>query len=111
MRYTDMIMLDTSEAGRDLDYACIRACPSLDEYAPSYNDDHWNRRYWYGSVPRYSTDYDAARLLEDEIERQGLQEAYINALNTLLGWQREPSWDFLRATPEQRARAFLQVVA
>jgi len=115
VKHTEAITLDTSIAGRDLDYACLRACPSLDEYAPGYsNDDMWNRRYWYGSVPHYSTDHAAVRLLEDEIERRGLWQQYLGTLLDILNSYDHPSmvdiWAAIRATPEQRARAFLEVV-
>lgn len=55
-------------------------------------------------------DFDAARWLEDEIEQRGLQEAYCRALahqysGVLL---RDYTWALLRATPEQRARAFVE---
>jgi hypothetical protein len=60
----------------------------------------------------------AARLLEDEIERRGLHGPYIGALLTEMGQPHtyHPSieidikWALLRATPEQRARAFLAVM-
>jgi hypothetical protein len=57
----------------------------------------------------------AARLLEDEIERRGVQEDYIRALDKLVTYEREEGWmwfrwGILRATPEQRARAFLAVM-
>ena len=55
-----------------------------------------------------------ARLLEDEIERRDLNHAYDTALLSILGY----TWDnagnavysLIRATPEQRAQAFLKVV-
>lgn len=64
-----------------------------------------------------STDIESARMLEDEIERRGLQEPYVYALGKIIGmrdindWlEAEDWWRFLRATPEQRARAFLEAV-
>lgn len=67
----------------------------------------------------FSTDLVAARLLEDEIERRGLQYEYVAVLWCVVGyaghngegpniWKEE--WTFLRATPEQRAQAFLKAV-
>jgi hypothetical protein len=68
-----------------------------------------------------STDLVAARILEDEIERRGLQERYMRALiRSVLGEAFMTRMDIgraldekdlfllLRATPEQRARAFLE---
>jgi hypothetical protein len=56
-----------------------------------------------------------ASYLEDEIVRRGLQERYIEALYPIIGaWQYGMStseqWRILRATPEQRARAFMAVI-
>jgi hypothetical protein len=53
-----------------------------------------------------------ARGLEDDIEARGLQDAYTEALDALVnvgvtGW-RNVRWAMLRATPEQRARAYLK---
>lgn len=65
-------------------------------------------------VAAYSTDHAAARLLEDEAERRGLQWPYARALCGIVGGQRDALpgilWLFIRATPEQRARAFLEVL-
>ncbi len=122
MKYTNAITLDISTAGRDLDYACVRACPTLDEHAPLYDDGHWTKRYWYGSVPPFSTDHAAARLLENEIERQGKHNAYITQLCEVCGVRPDEhedggyfvyideAWPLVRATPEQKARAFLTVM-
>lgn len=55
-----------------------------------------------------STDPNAARLLEDEIARRGLQEQYVHALQGLVASR--DHWEYIRATPEQRARAFLAVM-
>lgn len=66
----------------------------------------------FGLCPRFSSDPAAARLLEDEIERRGLIHAYTNTLVSLLEYQAEAGplgWFVLRATPEQRAEAFLKV--
>jgi len=65
----------------------------------------------------------SARLLEDEIERRGLWREYTSALveeldiygdKTYYDWDREwvgATWLLLRATPEQRARAYLKVIS
>lgn len=82
------------------------------------------------AIPRFSTDPAAARLLEDEIERRGLQMAYTAAMIDVLGLDpgiemTEPAislwlcrnvmpqdlWTLIRATPEQKARAFLAAVS
>lgn len=76
-------------------------------------------------ILHYSDDYAASRLLEDEIERRGLQEQYILALGDvvtttdsivkdMLRLASESEillyWRILRATPEQRAWAFLEAI-
>jgi hypothetical protein len=74
-------------------------------------------RHWR-DIPAYSTDPAAARLVEDEIERRGLQEPYVRAL---VGGAEEAThrlwycgvddlWRVATATPEQRCRAALAVV-
>jgi hypothetical protein len=51
---------------------------------------------------------------EDEIEAAGLQEAYADALlditSAIVGVEQYNFWSLIRATPAQRARAFLKVV-
>lgn len=73
---------------------------------------HWR------DIPAYSTDPAAARLVEDEIERRGLQRKYIIALDRLLSTNVYKDWDdcladmwlAIRAAPEQRCRAALVAV-
>jgi len=61
------------------------------------------------------------RLLEDEIEKRGLQAHYVAALGDQIEHARAhlegysgplypmmSAWLFIRATPEQKARAFLE---
>lgn len=72
----------------------------------------------YDAPALYSSDPAAVRLLEDEIARRGLRREYTTALlheidNTPempfeYGWR--VVWGALRATPEQRVRAFLAVM-
>lgn len=59
----------------------------------------------------------SARILEDEIERRGLWQGYIRALGIIGSQTTNPpiyGWNdiarALRAAPEQKARAFLEVV-
>jgi hypothetical protein len=70
-------------------------------------------------LPWFSGSCDAARELENEIEWRGLWKQYIFALIEVMepgvsvddlvdAWR--PMWLLLRATPEQRARAFLEAV-
>lgn len=60
-----------------------------------------------------SNSHDAARYLENEIERRGLQEEYINALlpnyHSFEPMSKAELFALLRATPAQRAMAFLSV--
>lgn len=67
----------------------------------------------WGDCPNFSTNYEAARLLEDEIERRGLEYSYSNALVDIVQYNGTGPivWAALRATPEQRTRAFLKAVA
>lgn len=66
-------------------------------------------------------DHAAAAQLEDEIERRGLEREYTQALLTILADGSEAAadsthitqmeaWELLRATPEQRAQAFLKAI-
>lgn len=66
-----------------------------------------------------STNHEAARILENEIERRGqrVQEEYVIALGRQIGmrdindWNDwEDWWKWLRATPEQKVRAFLEAI-
>lgn len=67
-----------------------------------------------GCLCDWTDDFESL-FLEDEIERRGLQKRYMDALasttnampfdNVLYPWSR------IRATPEQRARAFLEAIA
>ena len=79
--------------------------------------------YFVRLCPAFSENHEAARLLEDEIERRGLWGVYLTALIKLLNIHGDRTWFdwdrewvhavaiMLRATPEQRARAFLEAVA
>ena len=62
-------------------------------------------------IPQFSTDPVAALLLEHEIERRGLHDAYIDSLlpsyHSFEPLTRAELFALLRATPEQKARAFL----
>lgn len=82
-------------------------------------EDDWKAELglWCDPVPLYSSDNVAARLLEDEIEKRGLQERYAEAIDRIVPKTTTPNvwqtylWDMIRATPEQKARAFLEAVA
>lgn len=102
----------------DLDRQCalvlgwhtLRGCEAL----------HKGDECIHDQIPNFSTDYRAVRELEDEIERRGLQIAYGTALMWAVGIATHTEyWDdnlaealflVLRATPEQRARAFLEAI-
>ena len=67
-------------------------------------------------TPEWSERHEDARMLEDEIERRGLQIEYSLAIARLLSFDMkefslDDAWLLLRATPEQRARAFLEAIA
>lgn len=96
------------------DILAMKAGPQLDGLAGQKVMD------WQGLCDpwRPSTDYAAARLLEDEIERRELQDEYVRCLLSLMPdacdevavgtlWYVGPGgfWAVLRATPEQRTKA------
>ncbi len=67
------------------------------------------------NLPPLSTDHAAARLVEDAIERRGLELDYTQALARLVRpddrhWAVRTSWALLRATPAERCRAALEAV-
>lgn len=60
-------------------------------------------------------DSDVARMLEDEIERRGLEEEYARAMMRIIyqvGFKNYAHSQYLliRATPEQRAKAFREAI-
>ena len=74
------------------------------------------REYHVRCAPAWSDRHEDARMLEDEIERRGLQIEYSLAIARLLSFDMkefslDDAWLLLRATPEQRARAFLEAIA
>ena len=66
--------------------------------------------------PAFSARLEDAKILEDEIARRGLREPYCMALWEATGidgaadFETSLGWPLIRATPEQRARAFVKVV-
>lgn len=86
----------------------------------------------FHDVPDFRADPNATRLLEDEIERRGLQKDYLAALCRVLGFSSDgvsgdpkhfdfstwlfdlvdehELWKLLRATPPQRAAAFVEAM-
>ena len=77
--------------------------------------------YFVRLCPAFSANHEAARVLEDEIERRDRRVGYITELGNIVltyladqnGSARYPAlsvWALIRATPEQRARAFLEAV-
>lgn len=109
----------------DLDIQCVEALgwERVSTEPPRWTDkDH--RDLWLIDVPLFSIDPAAARLLEDEIERRGLEYEYIRALNAVLDTllrdcpgsdiehvDLDDLWSILHASPEERARAFLATLA
>jgi hypothetical protein len=86
-----------------------------DEWALGYPPGETNPQF----LTPFSASLDAARLVEDEIERRGLQESYTRALKDIV-CAASPLlpdqsymfavWRFVRTTPEQRCRAALAVL-
>jgi hypothetical protein len=124
---------------RELDAACARAlgCRMVWFDRLTDFDGHWSQSgpfddpskcrhsavaYWQDAAGRSnvtvdefspSTDPTAARELEDEIERRGLEDRYVQVLGAVVNanpYTDNESWALIRATPEQRARAFLEAV-
>ena len=73
------------------------------------------REYHVRCAPAWSDRHEDARMLEDEIERRGLQKRYMDALASTTNAMPFDNvlypWSLIRATPEQRARAFLEAIA
>lgn len=105
-----------------LDEQCAEALGWVRRYSPDPTIYAWERpdgeRVTRSMLPAFSTDRTAVMLLEDEIERRGLQDKYLIAISRILddlplpyekGVMPPFLWQLLRATPEQRARAFLKV--
>ena len=130
---------------RELDEQCARA---LGYWVYHYDKDHANNCYYqlldqdlspvellsyraelrkteteaWADAPNFSSDSCAASILEDEIERRGLQSKYTTALVQIVAPETEKVtshlyyaddddfWSLIRATPEQRARAFLEAI-
>jgi hypothetical protein len=68
-----------------------------------------------GCLCDWTDDSEKSVLLEDEIERRGLQKRYMDALASTTNAMPFDNvlypWSLIRATPEQRARAFLEAIA
>lgn len=99
----------------ELDKACARAMGWGDT---PYVIGMYNPAGQLDAVPQFSTDANDARLLEDEIERRGLQSRYIAHLMLLVLGKATPItgsepavWAALRAKPDERARAFRNTVS
>lgn len=77
-----------------------------------------DRGHYWKVVKPYSTDYNAFRDVEDEIERRGLAKFYIEALADVLDVTPQKLiehgasclWLFARATPEQRCEAAFRIL-
>jgi hypothetical protein len=63
--------------------------------------------------PDFHRDYNACRAMEDELERLGLVDRYVQNLREVIEhsslWN--PIWNYLRAAPQQRCQAALLTVA
>lgn len=118
---------------RELDEACARAMglksdsgrcgvcgwPLHDSIAEGCTPGYCSQRpppaVRWDEPPPFSSNHAAARQLEDEIERRGLQDEYaykliIESSAYCEDRQTAFAWALLRATPEQRARAFLEAM-
>lgn len=96
---------------KKLDDECARRLGwHLDERGAYWHDDQGGvvaHRSWSPS-----TNHSEALLLENEIARRGLEESYCRALTRQLYdvLLKDYTWALIRATPEQRARAFLEAM-
>lgn len=123
---------------RELDEQCARAMGWVWRWTPNgtkrlfppheetiftrVDPDDWRGSrdaQWDRGVPLFSTNHEAARTLEDEIERRHSTHLYLAALieqvrgTTIYDDPARTTgmmWAVIRATPEQRARAFLEAV-
>lgn len=112
---------------RELDAALARALGWTERDVPFLLDEDGatltTERFWlnpsgaYAPLPPFTRTMRATRLLEDEIERRGLEYAYIDVLETIIGADYDEGygahsvWKFIRATPEQKARAALATLS
>lgn len=126
-------MTDNLRAGRELDEACARAIGWTERrvglhgdemssgYLSQWHDANGTLSLWGGAalgvLPPFSSFLPATVMLEDEIERRALWLQYIKALGITGTRMTNPtmySWNdiarAIRATPEQRARAFLEAM-
>jgi len=106
-------MSDELRAGRALDAECARVLGYVRRGDAWVAPLHWLFNDEPPILPYFSSDLIAARLLEDEIERRGLQDEYIRVLLAIVAPDRSTVgtfWLILRATPSQRSRAFLKAV-
>lgn len=104
---------EESGVSKKIDEVCAKALGWTDiRYMPEkrapYRWRGFNPKGVRQGLPTYSSDPAAVHLLEDEIERRGLQERYIYELERIIASR--DHWEYIRATPEQRARAFLATI-
>lgn len=99
---------------RDLDERCARALGiegAVNGRPCYFVPGHVNAFF---VPPAFSASLDWARMLEDEVEKRGLQERYVEALypayHSFEGILVADLFVLIHATPEQRARAFLKAV-
>lgn len=95
--------------GRELRNAIAKAFPAIIQR--KLDGGEW---VWL-PTPAVESSLDSAQLVEDEVERRGLKDAYIEELHKLIGvswgmlWK-ELGWTIRRATPTQICRAALLAV-
>lgn len=103
-----------AECARALGWEDVRHMPEANKKAQwTGRNPRTNRRH--AMIPHYSSDHAAARLLEDEIERRQIDARYTLVLGKMVApddeaWTNANVFLLLRATPEQRARAFLESI-
>jgi hypothetical protein len=95
---------------RELDAEIARV---LEHISPSGMYWHEDQEAHLSTPAPYSSEDYYTHVLEDEIERRGLKNEYLLALSgivigTLCLADYDEWWALIRATPEQRARAFLE---
>jgi hypothetical protein len=96
-----------SLSGRQLDWVVIRQV-----FGDRIKGDHWldqREMEWkdISAVPCFSSDYNACRQMEDELERRGLVERYCKELDRLVG---PGIWWLIHASATDRCRAALLAV-
>ncbi len=92
---------------RELDAKCAEYAVPGSKAWNINGEWHLRRCSPWRPVPPYSTDLNAARELEEEIKRRGLENQYSDAIfDVVAGKTGASAWHYLHASARDRAIAF-----